>query len=149
MSVCPSVCLYLSVYLPLSISLSLSLYLVFCNIFPHLPIILGLKKQKDSFKSSISTLKSHCFYHSILMWITVTSKLFLEHHAVDVFYNSSNFGCSSVRPSVCSFSISNLASTSPPKPLNGLSWNFQGMLQTPSCASSHYFSMSVHLSVNK
>ena len=41
--------------------------------------------------------------------------------------------------------------TSPPKPLKGLSSYFQGMFpQTPSCASSHYFSnMSVHLSVNQ
>ena len=40
---------------------------------------------------------------------------------------------------------------SPPKLLNGLSLNFQEiLLQTPSCASSHYFSnMSNRLSVNQ
>ena len=40
---------------------------------------------------------------------------------------------------------------SPPKPLNGLSSNFQGMFpQIPSCAYSHYFfNMSVRLSVNQ
>ena len=47
--------------------------------------------------------------------------------------------------------LSKLVNTSPPKPLNLLSSNFQGMFpEIPSCASIHYFSnMSVHLSLNQ
>ena len=58
--------------------------------------------------------------------------------------------CSSYRPSVL-VSLSKLVRTSPSKPLNRLSSNFQGMFhETPSCASSHYFSdMSVRVSVNQ
>ena len=42
---------------------------------------------------------------------------------------------------VCLIIIKKLVSTSPQKLLNGLSSYFQGMFpQTPSCASSHYFS---------
>ena len=69
-------------------------------------------------------------------------------------YKSYNF-CSSVRSFVSSLVrlsfVIKVVNTSPPKPLNGLSSNFQGMFpQTPSCASSHYFSnMSVRLSLNQ
>merc|ERR1712102_64583 len=46
---------------------------------------------------------------------------------------------------------SNLLTTIPPKPLNGLCSNFQAMfLDIPSCASTHYFSnISIRLSVNQ
>ena len=78
----------------------------------------------------------------------------LDHREAGDLNKSYNF-CSSVSLSVSplvslSFVIK-VVNTSPPKPLNGLSSNFQGMFpQTPSCASSHYFSnMSVRLSVNQ
>ena len=80
---------------------------------------------------------------------------FLDHREAGDLNKSYNF-CSSVsslvRPFVrSSYFVIKVVNTSPPKPLNGLSSNFQGMFpQTPSCASTHYFSnMSVRLSVNQ
>ena len=79
--------------------------------------------------------------------------LFLDPREAADLYKSLYFWLfvrSSVHPFVL-VSLSKLVRTSPPKLLNGLTSNFQGVIPvTPSCASSHYFSnMSVYLSVNQ
>ena len=74
--------------------------------------------------------------------------LFLVPHVAGDLSNSSHFS-SSIYLSVFLTFVIKLVNTSPPKLLNGLGSNFQGMFpQIPSCASNHYFSnMSYCLSV--